>query len=84
MNRLAVSSSKCWRALRWVGLAAAGASLWACTSRTLEAPTVVPSEQQEWPFTQKINNNLDILFMIDNSKSMTDSPPGWASQLRGV
>ena len=71
MNRLVVSSSRCWRVLRWVGLAAAGASLWACTSRTMEAPTIVPSVQQQWLFTQKINNNLDILFMIDNSKSMT-------------
>jgi hypothetical protein len=71
MNRLVVSSSSCWRILRWVGLAAAGASLWACTSRTLEMPTVTPSGTAQWNVTQKINNNLDLLFMVDNSSSMT-------------
>ena len=71
MNRLVVSSSSCWRVLRWVGLAATGASLWACTSHPLEAPTIAPSVQQQWTFTQKINNNLDLLFMIDNSQSMS-------------
>jgi hypothetical protein len=70
MNRLVVSSSRCWRVLRWVGLAATGASLWACTSRTLEMPTVVPGVTQKWSVIQKINNNLDLLFMVDNSSSM--------------
>ena len=81
MNRLVVSSSSCWRVLRWVGLAAAGASLWACTSRTLETPTVVPAVQQQWTFTQKIDNSLDILFMIDNSQSMTDMQQKLLAQL---
>jgi hypothetical protein len=71
MSSLVVRSSKCWRVVRWVGLAAAGASVWACTSRTMEAPPIVPSVQQQWTFTQKVDNDLDILFMIDNSKSMT-------------
>jgi hypothetical protein len=81
MNHLVVPSSRSWRVLRWVGLAAAGASLWACTSRTLETPTTTPSVQGQWPFTQKINNNLDILFMIDNSKSMTDMQQKLLAQL---
>jgi len=34
-------------------------------------PTVVPGVTQKWTFTQKINNNLDLLFMVDNSSSMT-------------
>ena len=71
MNRLVVSSSRCWRVLRWIGLAGAGASLWACTSRTLEMPTVVPGVTQKWSVIQKINNNLDLLFMVDDSSSMT-------------
>jgi hypothetical protein len=81
MNRLNVLSSRWWRVLRWAGLAAAGASLWACTSRTVEAPTITPSVQQQWLFNQKINNNLDILFMIDNSKSMTDMQQKLLAQL---
>ena len=71
MNRLVVPSSRCWRLLRWVGLAATGASFWACTSRTLEMPTITPSVTANWSVTQKINNNLDLLFMVDNSSSMT-------------
>ncbi len=36
-------SSKCWRVLRWAGLAAAAPALWACTSRTLETPNITPT-----------------------------------------
>ena len=38
--------------------------------RTIETPTIVPTAGQ-WHLTQKINNDLDILFMIDDSSSMT-------------
>ena len=65
-------SSKCWRVLRWAGLAAAAPALWACTSRTLEMPNITPTANLTTNFTQKINNELDILFMIDNSSSMTE------------
>ena len=65
-------SSKCWRVLRWAGLAAAAPALWACTSRTLEAPMITPTANLTTTFTQKINNEIDILFMIDNSSSMTE------------
>jgi len=65
-------SSKCWRVLRWAGLAAAAPALWACTSRTLEAPNITPTATLTTNFTQKINNQIDILFMIDNSSSMTE------------
>jgi hypothetical protein len=65
-------SSKCWRVLRWAGLAAAAPALWACTSRTLEMPNITPTATLTTNFTQKINNEIDILFMIDNSSSMTE------------
>jgi hypothetical protein len=65
-------SSKCWRVLRWAGLAAAAPALWACTSRTLEAPNITPTATVSTTFTQKINNQLDILFMVDNSSSMKE------------
>jgi hypothetical protein len=81
MNGLVVFSAKCWRVLRWVTLAAAGTTLWACTSHTLEIPTIVPSVAGQWNFTQKINNNLDILFMIDNSSSMTSMQQKLLAQL---
>ncbi len=65
-------SFKCWRVLRWAGLAAAAPALWACTSRTLEMPNITPTATLTTKFTQKINNELDILFMIDNSSSMSE------------
>ncbi|HXJ23554.1 MAG TPA: vWA domain-containing protein [Polyangia bacterium] len=73
--------SRCWRALRWAGLAAAAPALWACTSRTLEAPTITPTATLTSTVTQKINNNVDILFMIDNSSSMTSMQQKLAMQL---
>jgi hypothetical protein len=65
-------SSRCWRITRWVGLAASAPALWACTSRSLEAPNITPTATIQTNFTQKINNEIDILFMIDNSSSMTE------------
>ncbi|HTB56472.1 MAG TPA: hypothetical protein VLC06_01290 [Polyangia bacterium] len=59
------------RVLRWISLAGALPAVWACTSRTLEAPNVVPTATLTTNFTQKINNEIDILFMIDDSSSMT-------------
>jgi len=84
-------SSKCWRVLRWAGLAAAAPALWACTSRTLEAPVITPTATVTTNFTQKINNEIDILFMIDNSSSMTpmqgklyDQLPNFMNVLEGI
>jgi hypothetical protein len=65
-------STKCWRVLRWAGLAAVAPALWACTSRTLETPMIAPTETLTTTFTQKINNEIDILFMVDNSPSMSE------------
>jgi hypothetical protein len=62
-------------------LAAAAPALWACTSRTLEAPNVVPQATLTTTFTQKINNEIDILFMIDNSSSMTEMQQKLQDQL---
>jgi hypothetical protein len=64
-------SSRAWRVLRWAGLVAGAAALWACTSRTLETPTITPLGVETKIITQKINNNLDLLFMVDKSSSMT-------------
>lgn len=74
-------SSKCWRVLRWTGLAAAVPALWACTSRTLEMPNITPTATLTTNFTQKINNEIDILFMVDNSSSMTEMQQKLSAQL---
>ncbi|HLK91430.1 MAG TPA: hypothetical protein VKZ18_16145 [Polyangia bacterium] len=70
MRRRVCSKSNGWRVLRWTALAAAAPALWACTSRGLEAPAITPTATLQTHFNQKINNQLDILFMIDNSSSM--------------
>ena len=67
--------------LRWVGLASAVPALWACTSRTLEPPIITPTATLTTNFTQKINNEIDILFMIDNSSSMTEMQQKLYAQL---
>ncbi len=84
-------SSKCWRVLRWAGLAAAAPALWACTSRTLEMPQITPTATLTTKFTQKINNEIDLLFMIDNSSSMSemqkkiyDQLPSFMQKLQGL
>jgi hypothetical protein len=70
-----------WRVLRWAGLAAAVPAVWACTSRTLEAPVVTPTQAFTNTVTQKVNSNIDILFMIDNSSSMTSMQSKLLAQL---
>jgi hypothetical protein len=77
----ASTTSRCWRVLRWTGLAAAVPALWACTSRTFEAPVISPTGTLNTTVTQKINNNIDILFMIDDSSSMKTMQQKLAMQL---
>ena len=59
-----------FRVLRWVGLGAAVPALWACTSRSLEAPVVKPEQTFTKTFQQTVNRNVDLLFLVDDSSSM--------------
>jgi hypothetical protein len=70
-----------WRALRWVGLAATVPAVWACTSRSLEVPVVTPTQVSVNKVTEKVNNDIDILFMVDNSSSMTTMQKKLLAQL---
>jgi hypothetical protein len=69
------------RIIRWTALAAAAPALWACTSRTLEAPDIIPTATVTTTVAQKVNDNVDLLFMIDNSSSMTSMQQKLAVQL---
>jgi hypothetical protein len=60
------------RVARWVLLAAVVPAIWACNSRRLVKPTPAPEMQFNDLFQQAINRNIDILFMVDDSSSMTD------------
>jgi hypothetical protein len=80
-----------WRAARWAVLAAAIPALWACNSRRLVEPTPAPQQTTNDLFQQSVNNNLDIVFMIDNSSSMiplqkklTDNFPVFMNILKGL
>jgi hypothetical protein len=73
--------SRVWRVLRWAGLAAAAPALWACTSRTLEPPKTQPNQVYAATVTEKINRDMDLLFMIDDSSSMTGMQQLLYSQL---
>jgi hypothetical protein len=59
--------------LRWVGLAGLVPALWACNARTFEAPAVKPQTSFNNRFRASINRQLDLLFMIDNSTSMSSA-----------
>jgi hypothetical protein len=52
-------------------LAAAVPALWACNSRRLVQPAPAPEQSFNDLFQQSINRNIDIVFMVDNSSSMT-------------
>jgi len=65
--------SRARRLLSWAGLAAALPALWACTSRSLEAPVLKPAKNNTFNFQETVNRDIDILFLVDNSSSMAKS-----------
>jgi hypothetical protein len=46
-------------------------ALWACNDRKIQTPTPLPQGTTQNFFEQNLNNDLDILFMVDDSSSMT-------------
>src|SRR5262245_40604547 len=65
-----ISRSRIVAVLRWGALAITLLSVWACTSRTLVAPQSHPTVVTSNVYKASLNNELDLLFMIDNSQSM--------------
>jgi hypothetical protein len=65
--------SRTRRLLSWTGLAVALPALWACTTRSLEMPDLKPAKNNTYTFQESVNRDIDILFMIDNSSSMSKS-----------
>ena len=60
-----------WAVTRWVAVAAALPLVWACNSRTLEQPHPNPVRVVNTTFQATLNRKIDLLFMVDNSASMT-------------
>ncbi len=59
-----------WAVTRWVAVASALPLIWACNSRSFEAPTPNPVSVVNNTFQATLNRKIDILFMVDNSSSM--------------
>jgi hypothetical protein len=59
-----------YRKARWVVLAAALPVIWACNSRQLEIPQSAPTRTFQNVFQETVNRDVDVLFMVDNSRSM--------------
>jgi hypothetical protein len=60
-----------WRVARWTVLAGALAAAWACQDNRVVKPISMPSSGNYDLYEGVVNPNLDILFMIDDSSSMT-------------
>jgi hypothetical protein len=60
-----------WHASRWLGAAGAVLALWACTSRRLQEPEPSPRSVNKATFALSSNRKVDLLFMVDNSSSMS-------------
>lgn len=60
-----------WRHARWAVVAAALPLVWACNTRRLEPPTPNPTRTFNNVYQEAVNRDIDILFMIDTSQSMT-------------
>ena len=53
-----------------VSITACAAALWACTGHPLQAPDPQPEIQTDLPFSVSPENKLDVIFLVDNSRSM--------------
>ena len=53
-----------------LAITACAATLWACTGHPLQAPDPRPEAQTDLPFLVTPENKLDLLFLVDNSRSM--------------
>src|SRR6516165_11192594 len=70
MMDLGYITRRAWRSARWVIVAGVACALWACNSRTFEAPAVKPHANFLNNFQETVNRQIDLLFMIDDSSSM--------------
>jgi hypothetical protein len=68
-----LSSIARWRVLRWVlAVLVIPLVLWACTGHPLLAPMPMPEKQNDQYYEVKTSRDIDILFVVDNSPSMSD------------
>jgi hypothetical protein len=66
---------------RWVITSIGLCALWACNDKRVETPTPKPMAAYHKYFQQTVINAADILFLVDNSSSMTDVQINLANNL---
>jgi hypothetical protein len=57
--------------LRWLPLGIGVIAFWACNDRKVQVPVPMPTGATTNYFEQNVNNDIDIVFAIDDSSSMT-------------
>jgi hypothetical protein len=72
---------RAWRGFRWAALAAGAPALWACGAAPLQPLRTCPTATLQTTITQKVNNEIDLLFMIDDSPSMASMQQKLLAQL---
>jgi hypothetical protein len=70
-----------WRAIWWAALAAGAPALCACSASPLQAVSACPTATFQTTITQKVENEIDFLFMIDDSPSMASMQQKLLAQL---
>lgn len=71
-NSVISTLRKSWRYLRWaIAMPALPLVWWACTSHPLAQPNPQPEQQTNIYISISPNRLLDMVFMVDNSPSMT-------------
>jgi len=59
-----------WGRVRWLVVAGGLVGVWACNSRSVEVPEDTPMRVHRGTIQETLNRDVDILFMIDDSRSM--------------
>jgi hypothetical protein len=65
----------------WAALAAGAPALWTCSAAPLQPLRACPTATVHTTLTQKVNNEIDLLFMIDDSPSMASMQQKLFAQL---
>src|ERR1044071_1838580 len=70
-----------FRRVRWIAAAVAIPALWACNAPKLVPPPGTPNAVEQRDVVMSLNKQLDIVFLIDDSSSMSDLQRAMAMNL---
>ena len=75
------SLMRLWSLLRWLVVGAGAPLMWACTTHRLATPAPQATVIDTQTFAQSVNHKLDLLFMVDDSSSMSPLQTKRAAQM---